>query len=286
MRTLLRCLARSTRIAVFGYSEVSKGSILVSLKTVRLFVKAGAEGKLEADADLHTIRESLVRVAAVYKDPIQKAKYKSGEWSLLSELRRFDPCLWSLQWRLVESNRERFRRHAAEKAEAEGYGRLSWPFTNGKNASDDDFLALPMSTHRKVIRVFALLQAMVFARDKKAAGPFTWGISTCMLLQGNKPLMTLMNRLGYCTSYSTMNRERCDTATAERARPHVEKVLQHLLLKFAWDNLDARLVANTVRLVGKSLDWHGTILIAAQMPTAPPIVTAEPFRTIDVQKVP
>lgn len=62
---------------------------------MRLFIKAEEEGKLEAHADLHTILESLLRVAVVYKDQIQKAKYKSGEWSLLYDLRRFDLYLLS-----------------------------------------------------------------------------------------------------------------------------------------------------------------------------------------------
>ncbi len=83
-----------------------------------------------------------------------------------------------------------------------------------------------------------------------------------------------------------MNRERCAAARLEESRPSIDKVLDHLLLKFAWDNLDARLVANTVRLVGKSLDWHGTVMIASQMPTAPPIVTAEKFKGIDISVFP
>ena len=90
--------------------------------------------------------------------------------------------------------------------------------------------------------------------------------------------MTILNRLEYTISYSTMNRKRCAAAKLEESRPSIDKVLDHLLLKFAWDNLDARLVANTVRLVVKSLGWHGTVMIASQMHTAPPILTAEKFK--------
>lgn len=59
----------------------------------------------------------------------------------------------------------------------------------------------------------------------------------------------------------------------EQIKSSINKFVNNLLVKFACDNLDARLVANTVRLVDKILDWHGTIRIASQMPTAPLIET-------------
>ncbi len=121
------------------------------------------------------MRASLIEVAAAYKDMELKEKFKSGEWSLIQEIRRFSPALWRLQWRMVESSRERVRRLAAEKLAAEGMAPLSWPFTNAASARDEDFHDFSFSTHRKVMRVFALLQKMVYIRDKDAVGPVTWG---------------------------------------------------------------------------------------------------------------
>ena len=74
---------------------------------------------------------------------------------------------------MMESSRERVRRLAAEKLAKEGMVPLSWPFTNAASARNEDFHDLSLSTHRKVMRLFALLQNMVYIRDKDAVGPVT-----------------------------------------------------------------------------------------------------------------
>ncbi len=42
MRTMLRSILRHTDIAVFGYFDASKGSILLGKGTVQMFVSAGS----------------------------------------------------------------------------------------------------------------------------------------------------------------------------------------------------------------------------------------------------
>ncbi len=85
--------------------------------------------------------------------------------------------------------------------------------------------------------------------------------------------MTVLNKLGYCVSYFSMHRERLRIEEEEESKSNCEKVVCTFLQKFAWDNIDAHLVANVTRLLGKLLDWRGTIFISEQMRTTTPIVT-------------
>ncbi len=83
-----------------------------------------------------------------------------------------------------------------------------------------------------------------------------------------------------------MHRERLRIEEEEESKSNCEKVVCTLLQKFAWDNIDARLMANATRLVGKLLDWHGTIFISEQMRTTTQIVTTQKFRNINPQDFP
>ena len=92
--------------------------------------------------------------------------------------------------------------------------------------------------------------------------------------------MTVLNRLGYCFFCKSLCGERIAAANKEMKKRSTEKVTSHLLLKFEWDNIEAKLVSNVLRLLGKSLDWYEIILVSEQMPRARPIATAQQFRKI------
>ena len=49
----------------------------------------------------------------------------------------------------------------------------------------------------------------------------------------------------------------------------------------AWDNIDAKLSTNAMLLPEKNVDWHGTIMIAEQMPISMPLLASTLFRNID-----
>ena len=54
----------------------------------------------------------------------------------------------------------------------------------------------------------------------------------------------------------------------------------------AWDNIDAKISSNVQRIVGKELDWHGTLMIAEQMPATEPLISEKRWRCIDREKYP
>ncbi len=55
---------------------------------------------------------------------------------------------------------------------------------------------------------------------------------------------------------------------------------------FAWDNIDSRLVSNVQRIFHQSIDFHGTILISAQMHRAKPLVSSLEYRQITLSRFP
>ena len=108
----------------------------------------------------------------------------------------------------------------------------------------------------------------------------------CSLLSGNKFLLTVLNRLGICASYSTLQKLRKSIANSEASKPIDMKVRGDLLLEVAWDNIDSKLSRNAQRRVGKKVDWHGTVLISEQMPQPGPLLSKRPFRKIDIEQFP
>ena len=59
-----------------------------------------------------------------------------------------------------------------------------------------------------------------------------------------------------------------------------------MLMKVAWDNIDTKLSSNALRLVGKDMEWHGTIMISEQMPGTAPLLSSGPWRQIDLSRYP
>ncbi len=52
----------------------------------------------------------------------------------------------------------------------------------------------------------------------------------------------------------------------------------------AWDTIDSRISSNVLRLVGKELDWHGTVLISTQMPGTSPLFSQNAFHNVNIAK--
>ncbi len=67
--------------------------------------------------------------------------------------------------------------------------------------------------------------------DKRAAGPFSWGVAVCALVDGSKQLMTVLNKLGYCVSYFSMHRERLRIVEEEESKSNCEKGRMHITSK-------------------------------------------------------
>ena len=95
----------------------------------------------------------------------------------------------------------------------------------------------------------------------------------CWLASGRKILLSVLNFLGRSVSYYTMQRLRNRIARSQLSMPLQTKVVSSIMLKVACDNIGAKLAANVVRLVSKSLDWHGTVLISSQMPFTAPLLS-------------
>lgn len=71
--------------------------------------------------------------------------------------------------------------------------------------------------------------------------------------------MSFTNQLGFLLSFSVMNEKR--KSQKKMSTPNFFMVQKELFLKLCLDIIDARSVGNVIRLEGKSLDWHSTILI-------------------------
>ena len=127
---------------------------------------------------------------------------------------------------------------------------------------------------------------MVFARDDQAVGPVLWSVSICSLSCGSKYLLSLFNKLGYSVTYAAVSRLRKKIAQEQCNKPLIEKVSSALLMKVAWDNVDGKISSNVLRLVGKKLDFHGTLLISEQTPETKPLFPRSPWRTIDLENFP
>ena len=233
-----------------------------------------------------TLRQSLMKIASLYHRDEMKKRFQSRQWNIGEEIKRFPPEVWRYFWIALESPKNTFERGLAEDEVHGEISHLSWPFSNGPSATTDEFQSLSQNHHRKCLRIFSALQHLVFCSDGAAAGPFVWGLSICALLHGSKSLLTLLNTLRYTKSYDTMQRLRKTIESAEQSKELKKKLVKSLLLKVPWDNLDARVSSNVVRLVGKKLDWHGTVMISTQMPNSTPLISSQPFRTVQKRDFP
>lgn len=148
----------------------------------------------------------------------------------------------------------------AERKANSDMSKLSLPGWVSENSTQEELNSLAESTRRKCVRVFSVIQHQVFALSPSSAGPFVWAASAMSFIVGNKRLITFLNRLGYCVDYDLLLHIRRSIFVEESSRPAHEKIIRSLMTKLVWDNVDAELTANHLRLLGKLAGIHGTIM--------------------------
>ncbi len=216
LRTLMRAIAANKNLLCISSNDRGKGSILTAAPSMKNFVQNGLDQDDKKDVPCFSVVYSGLReLASKYKDEAQQKRFRDGTWSMVSEIKQVSLFLWRYQWIMLESRREKLYQLVAER-EAEGdIVELGWPFSNGSCATEVEFYDLPKYTYRKVVRVFGLIQEQGFVLDRMAVRPIIWGVSICAILNGGKQLMSILNKLGYCLSYSVINRERLRMAKGE-----------------------------------------------------------------------
>ena len=281
-KTFQSLLLKYSDIVIVRSTCKGKGSILTSVRTIRQYSSSSSVQDCSSETlNPFMVKQDLDKIRELYNCKEYRERYQRGEWNIVQEIKRFPPSLWRFHWILLESTRDSISRRAAEHLVKGEHRKLSFPFSNGPDATLDDFYALPRRWYKKCIRIIAHLQNLVCARDGSGAGPFQWGLSVCGLLEGSKSLLSMMNVLGFSKSYDCMQRLRTMIAREEGKKDLKTKLVSSLMLKVAWDNLDTKTSSNVLRLVGKTLDWHGTVLISEQMPNTTPLLSRLPFKIID-----
>ncbi len=186
-------------------------------------------------------------------------------------LSHIDAALFRNEMMDVEPESRKKRRAVVEKALNGNIESLPVPFGRALPLGAESLRQLTRAEFRCVVRVIATIQMKAFNMDSSSHCPLLIAFGNALHLNGNRPLVSFANQVGMSPCYQFLEKEKKLLFDVNSKKQNADKVDGQTFHQFQWDNIDTRKTFNWLRVLGTSIDYHGTIFTAQETAGLPAV---------------